>query len=73
MLRNSVTRQELRESLEARRREVEGQFSKHAEDIRRRNSRPLDLPTSALSSPTSTTSSNPFDVGDYLYLQVILS
>ncbi|XP_044735697.1 serine/threonine-protein kinase mig-15 isoform X2 [Chrysoperla carnea] len=68
VLRNSVTRQELRESLEARRREVEGQFSRHADDIRRRNSRPLDLP-SMNNSPKSSTSSNIFDAGDYLYLQ----
>lgn len=59
VLRNSDARKSVRESLEARRREVEAQFAKEVEKIRNRNSRPIEINT------------NSFDGEEYLYIQVI--
>lgn len=66
VLRNSASRQGLRDNLQARRREVESKFSQEADDFRRRSSRPLDI--DSLSSLSSAKQS--LDAGEYLYLQV---
>ncbi|XP_008194007.1 serine/threonine-protein kinase mig-15 isoform X9 [Tribolium castaneum] len=65
VLRNSDARKSVRESLEARRREVEAQFAKEVEKIRNRNSRPIEINSLSL----STTTSNSFDGEEYLYIQ----
>lgn len=66
VLHNSMSRQGLRDNLDARRREVESKFSQEANDFRRRSSRPLDISSIASLSPTK----QPHDAGEYLYLQV---
>ncbi|KAL1491155.1 hypothetical protein ABEB36_011795 [Hypothenemus hampei] len=43
VLRHSEARRSIRESLEARRREVESQFAKEAENIRRRSTKPIEI------------------------------
>lgn len=66
VLRHSEARKGIRESLEARRREVETQFAKEAENMRRRSTRPIEVNSIALSSAT-----NSIDGEEYLFLQVI--
>ncbi|XP_025836336.1 serine/threonine-protein kinase mig-15 isoform X2 [Agrilus planipennis] len=66
VLLRSEARKGLRESLEARRRDFESQFFKEAEIMRRRNSRPVDVNSIALSTSTA---SSIIDGDDYLYLQ----
>lgn len=66
VLRNSDARRSVRESLEARRREVEAQFAKEVENMRKRNSRPIEINPISLSTPT-----NSIDGDEYLYIQVI--
>lgn len=68
VLRHSEARKGIRESLEARRREVETQFAKEAENMRRRSTRPIDVSSIALSSATSTVEGE-----EYLFIQVIYS
>lgn len=66
VLRSSAARQGLRDSLETRRKELESKFSREADDMRRRNSRPIDINSSgSVASPTQS-----IDAGEYLYLQV---
>lgn len=66
VLRSSAARQGLRDNLEARRKEMESKFSREADDMRRRNSRPIDInSTASVASPTQS-----IDAGEYLYLQV---
>ncbi|CAH1133988.1 unnamed protein product [Ceutorhynchus assimilis] len=43
VLRHSEARRSIRETLEARRREVEVQFAQEAADMRRRNSKPIEI------------------------------
>ncbi|XP_063918352.1 serine/threonine-protein kinase mig-15 isoform X5 [Zophobas morio] len=64
VLRNSDARRSVRESLEARRREVEAQFAKEVENMRKRNSRPIEINPISLSTPT-----NSIDGDEYLYIQ----
>lgn len=66
VLRNSTTRQGLRDNLQARRREMESKFSQEADEFRRRSSRPLDI--NSVSSLSSSKQS--VDAGEYMYLQV---
>lgn len=66
ILRHSDARKGIRESLEARRREVEGQFAREAENIRRRSARPIEVNSMALSSATNSVSGE-----EYLFIQVI--
>lgn len=68
VLRHSEARKGIRESLEARRREVETQFAKEAENIRRRSTRPIEVNSIALSSAT-----NSVEGEEYLFMQVIYS
>lgn len=68
VLRNSDARRSLRESLEARRREVETQFAKEVENMKKRNSRPIEICSVSLTSAT-----NSVDGEEYLYIQVILT
>lgn len=65
VLRNSDARRSVRESLEARRREVEAQFAKEVDNMKRRNSRPIEINTISLSATNSV------DGEEYLYIQVI--
>lgn len=62
VVRQSATRQGLRDNLEARRIEVENRFSKEADEFRRRSARPLDI--------NNSNSTKQIDVGEYTYLQV---
>lgn len=66
VLRHSEARKGIRESLEARRREVEQQFAKEAENMRRRSTRPIEVSSIALSSAT-------VEGEEYLFMQVIYS
>lgn len=66
VLRHSEARKGIRESLEARRREVETQFAKEAENMRRRSTRPIEVNSIALSS-----AANSVEGEEYLFLQVI--
>lgn len=66
VLRNSDARRSVKENLEARRREVEAQFAKEVENIRKRNSRPIEINQISLTTPT-----NSIDDEEYLYIQVI--
>lgn len=68
VLRHSEARKGIRESLEARRREVESQFAKEAENMRRRSTRPIEVSSIALSSATNTVEGE-----EYLFIQVIYS
>ncbi|XP_050310027.1 mitogen-activated protein kinase kinase kinase kinase 4 isoform X3 [Anthonomus grandis grandis] len=43
VLRHSEARRSIRETLEARRKEVENQFAREAESMRRRNSKPIEI------------------------------
>ncbi|XP_076270772.1 serine/threonine-protein kinase msn isoform X3 [Rhynchophorus ferrugineus] len=45
VLRHSEARRSIRETLEARRKEVDYQFAKDAESVRRRNSKPIEIQT----------------------------
>lgn len=65
VLRQSEARREI---LEARRREVELQFAKEAENMRRRSARPIEVNSIALSSATNSVSGE-----EYPFLQVIFS
>lgn len=66
VLRHSEARKGIRESLEARRREVETQFAKEAENMRRRSTRPIEVNSIALSSASSAVERE-----EYMFLQVI--
>lgn len=68
VLRHSEARKGIRESLEARRKEVETQFAKEAENMRRRSTRPIEVNSIALSSATSSVEGE-----EYLFIQVISS
>lgn len=69
VLRHSEVRRGLRESLEARRKDIESQFLREVDIVRRRNSRLNDVNSLALSTAT-----NSIDGEEYLYLkQVILT
>lgn len=69
VLRNSEARKSLRENLESRRRDIESQFLREADNIRKRNSRPIDVNSVALSTTT-----NSIDGEEYVYFnQVIFS
>lgn len=70
VLRHSEARRSIRESLEARRREVEAQFAKEAENMRRRSSRPIDVSSLNISN-ISTTSSNSTAGDEFSFIQVI--
>lgn len=63
MLRHSEARKGLRENLEARRREVESQLAREADNTRRRASRTVD-------SVALSTATNSINGEEYLYLQV---
>lgn len=69
VLRHSEARRSIRESLEARRREVEAQFAKEAENMRRRSSRPIDV--SSLNISNISTSSNSTAGDEFSFIQVI--
>lgn len=62
--KNLEARKSIRETLEARRREVEIQFAKEAEIIRRRSSKPLDI------SLNSSTGSNSTAGDEFSFIQV---
>ncbi|KAF2880371.1 hypothetical protein ILUMI_25787 [Ignelater luminosus] len=64
VLRHSEVRRGLRESLEARRKDIESQFLREVDIIRRRNSRLNDVNSVALSTAT-----NSIDGEEYLYLK----
>lgn len=68
VLRHSEARKGIRESLEARRREVETQFAKEAENMRRRSTRPIEVNSIAL-----TSTANSVEGDEDLFMQVILS
>lgn len=68
VLRHSEARRGIRESLEARRREVESQFAREAENMRRRSTRPIEVNSIALSSATNSIGGE-----EYLFMQVTLS
>lgn len=70
VLRHSDARKGIRESLEARRREVETQFAKEAENMRRRSTRPIEVNSISLSSSSGT---NSVEGEEYLFMQVIYS
>lgn len=63
VLRYSEARRGLRESLEARRREVESRFAREVENMRRRSSRALD-------NVSITTATNSISGEEFLYQQV---
>lgn len=69
VMRHSEARRSIRESLEARRREVEAQFAREAENIRRRSSRPIDV--SSLNISNISTSSNSTAGDEFSFIQVI--
>ncbi|XP_018562125.1 mitogen-activated protein kinase kinase kinase kinase 4 isoform X2 [Anoplophora glabripennis] len=64
VLRHSEARRSIRESLEARRREVESQFAKEAENIRRRSSKPIEINSLNLSNISNTSTGSNLTVGD---------
>ncbi|KAJ8950087.1 hypothetical protein NQ318_017812 [Aromia moschata] len=64
VLRHSEARRSIRESLEARRKEVESQFAKEAENMRRRSSRPIEINTLNLSNTSNTTTGSNLTAGD---------
>lgn len=68
VLRHSEVRRSIRESLEARRREVEQQFAKDVESIRRKKMRPVETNSIALSTATNSI----VDTEEYLFIQVNL-
>lgn len=73
VLRHSEARKSVRESLEARRREVESQFAKEAENIRRRSSKPIEINSLNLSNISNTSTGSNLTVGDeFSFIQVIL-
>nr|CAH7746997.1 unnamed protein product [Callosobruchus chinensis] len=70
VLRHSEVRRSIRETLEARRREVESQFAKEAESMRRRSSKPIEvnsLNTSNISN--SSTGSNSTAGDEFSFVQ----
>lgn len=62
VLRNSASRQGLRNNLELRRFEIENKYSQETNNFRRRSSKPLNN--------SITDDKLPLDGGEYLYLQV---
>lgn len=68
VLRHSDARKGIRESLEARRREVETQFAKEAENMRRRSTRPIEVNSIALSSIANSVQRE-----ENMFMQVIYS
>lgn len=66
VLRHSEARRSIRESLEARRRDVEAQFAKEAENIRRRITRPIDVSSLNISNSSNSTAGDEFS-----FIQVI--
>lgn len=72
VLRHSEARRSIRESLEARRREVESQFAKEAENMRRRSSKPIEINSLNLSNISNTSTGSNLTVGDeFSFIQVI--
>lgn len=68
VLRNSDARRGIKEQLEARRREVELQFAKEADNMRKRNSRPIEINSLVLLSSAT----NSIDCEEYLFIQVTI-
>ncbi|XP_031358410.1 serine/threonine-protein kinase mig-15 isoform X3 [Photinus pyralis] len=64
VLRHSDARQGLRDNLEAHRKNIESQFLKEADNIRRRNSRPIEVNLVGMSKTASST-----DGEQYLYIK----
>lgn len=60
VLRHSDVRRSIRESLEARRREVESQFAKEADNIRRRSSKPIEMNPLNVSTSSNSTAGDEF-------------
>lgn len=67
VLRQTDARKGLRENLEARRKDIESQFLREADIIRRRSSRPIEVNSVALSIAT-----NSIDGEEYLYLNQVI-
>ncbi|CAG9859544.1 unnamed protein product [Phyllotreta striolata] len=63
VLRNSEARRSIRETLEARRKEVEAQFAKEAENMRRRSSKPIEMNVLNISN-MSNSSAGSNSIGD---------
>ncbi|KAJ8929789.1 hypothetical protein NQ314_017492 [Rhamnusium bicolor] len=64
VLRHSEARRSIRESLEARRKEVESQFAKEAENMRRRSSKPIEINSLNLSNISNTSTASNSTAGD---------
>ncbi|XP_028147069.1 mitogen-activated protein kinase kinase kinase kinase 4 isoform X2 [Diabrotica virgifera virgifera] len=64
VLRHSEARRSIRETLEARRREVEAQFAKEAESMRRRSSKPIEMNALNISNISSSSAGSNVTVGD---------
>ncbi|KAJ8979337.1 hypothetical protein NQ317_006972 [Molorchus minor] len=72
VLKHSEARRSIRESLEARRREVESQFAKEAENMRRRSSRPIEINSLNLSNSLNTTTGSNSTAGDeFSFIQIL--
>ncbi|XP_057653061.1 mitogen-activated protein kinase kinase kinase kinase 4 isoform X2 [Diorhabda carinulata] len=64
VLRHSEARRSIRETLEARRKEVEAQFAKEAENMRRRSSKPIEMNVLDVSNISNSSSTSNSTVGD---------
>lgn len=72
VLRNSEARRSIRETLEARRKEVEAQFAKEAENMRRRSSKPIEMNALNISNISNSSAGSNSTVGDeFSFIQVI--
>lgn len=70
VLRHSEARRSIRETLEARRKEVETQFAKEADFIRRRNSKPIEI--HSLNVSNISAGSQSIDGDEFSFIQVTL-